>query len=99
MYTAASRRASRARRTRRAIPCIAVTITLGNLAERWVAQRTDPSVPPCAVAAAYRPMPAPADDLAVERTSSATNQVVLPPTPQAPPAGSGATSSTSVTSR
>jgi hypothetical protein len=100
MFTTASRRASRARRSRRAIPCIAVTVTLGNLAQRWVAQRTDSIYPPCTAVAEHRSMPAPGDELVVQRSNAGgTGYVVRPPAPQAPPAGSGATSSTSVTSR
>jgi hypothetical protein len=100
MYAAASRRASRARRTRRAIPCIAITFTLGNVAQRWMTQQTESNYPPCAAVANHRSTSTPTDDLVVQPWSGGgRGYVVLPPTPQAPPAGRGATSSTSVTSR
>ena len=92
MRATPSRRAHRARRTRHAIPCIAVVLTLGDAAERWTSRRPAPTYPPCAAAA---------DERATVRrpTDGDSSYVVRPPAPQAPVTGSGATSSTSVTRR
>jgi hypothetical protein len=92
MPVAPSRRTYRGRRTRHAIPCIALVLTLGDAAQRWAQQRPVPAYPSCAAAA---------DDRATVRrpNDGDSSYVVRPPAPHAPVAGSGATSSTSVTSR
>jgi hypothetical protein len=90
--TRRTRRTYRAPRTRHAIPCIAVVLTLGDAAQRWIQREPVPSYRPCAAVADER--------ATVRRPNDAdSSYVIRPGRPHEPAAGSGATSSTSVTSR